>query len=173
MSAILRFSGSNQSRAAAVAFIASLCLTACGGSAKPTPTAAPAATSTAAPPTATPMVASLGKIVWARKVDPASGAPVNQASVFAPDAPAIYAVVPVKDVAPGLTLSAQWSYNGTELKNVGATVVAAKPIASGWIEFHLSQATGQLWPVGTYKIAVTQSGAEPVTATVQVKREAS
>jgi hypothetical protein len=43
-------------------------------------------------------------------------------------------------------------------------------MASGWIEFHLSQAAGELWPVGTYEISVAQPGAQPVTATVAVKR---
>lgn len=174
MNAILRFSGRNHLRVAMVVFVALLFLSGCGGSAKPAPTATPAATSTPTPmSTATPMAATIEKIVWARGINPATGAPANQASSFAPDAPAIYAVIPVKNVTPGLNLTATWSYNGTELKNVGATLVASRPMASGWIEFHLSQAPGQLWPVGTYKITVTQPGTEPVTATVQVKREAS
>jgi hypothetical protein len=173
MNAILRFSGWNQRARLAAVLMALLGLTACGGNSTPAPTATPAPTSTPTLPTPTPMVATIETIIWAKGIDAATGAPLNQTSSFAPDAPAIYAAMPVKNVTPGLTLTASWSYNGTELNGVGATVVATEPMASGWIEFHLSQAAGQLWPVGTYEISVAQSGAQPVTSEIEVKRAGS
>lgn len=170
MSPILRFSARNRASALAVALATLLCLTACGGGAKPASTATPAPTETPTPPTPTPGVATIGNIVWARGVDPKTGAPVREVSSFAPDAPAIYAVVAVKNVMPGLALTATWTYNGTELKGVGATIVSSRPIADGWLEFHIAQATGNAWPLGTYEVKVAQRGAEPAVAKVIVKR---
>jgi hypothetical protein len=157
----------------AVALATLVLLTACGGSGRPDPTATPAPTETPTAPTPTPGVAAIDKIVWARDVDPKNGAPVNEVLSFSPDAPAIYALVAVKNVTPGLTLTATWTYNGTALKGVGATIVATRPIADGWLEFHLAQAVGNVWPLGTYEITITQRGAEPASAKVVVKRGGS
>jgi hypothetical protein len=148
-----------------------LLLTACGGStSKSTPTAASETTPTASMPTPTPAPAVLGEIVWAKSVDPVSFAPVEKTLSFLTDAPAIYAVVPVQSVGPGLTLTADWTYNDTVLTGVSSIVTASQPLANGWVEFHLSLAPGQTWPAGTYAISVRQQIGAPVTAKVSVKK---
>lgn len=153
--------------------IFALSLAACGGSgSKPAATATSAPSATAAP-APTPEIAILDKIVWANAVDPVTFAPIGHASSFAPDAAAIHAAVSVKNITPGLTLSASWTYNGTALRGVGSSIVASQPMPSGWVEFHLSQAPGQLWPTGTYKITITQLGSAPVSSSVAVKRPGS
>jgi hypothetical protein len=150
-----------------------LLLAGCGASAsKPTPTAAPENTATTSAPTATPSPAVLGKIVWAKTIDPITFAPVEKTSSFLTDAPTIYAVIPIQSVTPGLTLTADWTYNDTDLTGVRSTVTAVQSIANGWVEFHLTLAPGQTWPDGTYAVTVRQSIGSPVTAKVSVKKSA-
>lgn len=156
----------------AVLIVASL--TACGGSkANPAPRATIAATAAAiipVAPTPTPGIAALVSIVWATSLDPTTGAPADPVKSFPPDAPVIYAVVSVRDVSQGLTLTAAWSYNGTALAGKNGAAVAQTAIAAGWVEFHLAQAAGQQWPVGTYKITVTQAGGASISSSIEVKR---
>jgi hypothetical protein len=148
-----------------------LLLAGCGGSnSNSTPTAASETTPTSSVPTPTPAPAVLGEIVWAKSVDPVTFAPVEKTSSFLTDAPVIYAVVPVQSVGPGLTLTADWSYNDTALTGISSTVTASQSIANGWVEFHLTLASGQTWPDGTYAISVRQQSGAPVTAKVSVKK---
>ena len=158
----------------AAALFCALMLAGCGGSkSKSTLTTAPGTTQTvaaSASPTATPPPAVFGQIVWAKSIDPATFAPIDKAASFSTDDAVIYAVIPIQGVTPGLTLTADWTYNDAALNGVRATAVASQPIENGWIEFHLTLAAGQTWPAGTYAVSIHQQAGETVTAHVTVKR---
>lgn len=156
-------------RAVAVLVIAGMGLGACGGSSgSPTPAAPPAtATSPAVPPTPAPSP-SLGDVVWASAIDPETREPVTPVDRFAADAPAIYAVVRVRNVPAGATLSADWSYNDNRLGVAAAPVVVGSAVASGYVEFHLTRDEDQPWPDGTYGIAISLDGQVAATSTVDV-----
>jgi len=161
---------------AAMALLGVIALTGCGGSGHASPTPAPGPTRTPvvdASPSATPAPAIFGQIVWASAVDPGTSAPIGKVSSFAPDAPTIYAAAPVMNVAAGLVVSADWSFNGAALSGVTSTVAAPKAVANGWIEFHLTLAAGQTWPVGTYGVVVRQPHGNSVHSGTKVKRPAS
>jgi hypothetical protein len=173
----LRFVRTKRRRSArglsAAGLLCLLLLAGCGGSAsKPTPTAAPQNTPTPSIPTATPAPAVLGKIVWATSIDPVTFAPVDKTASFLTNAPVIYAVIPVQAATPGLILTANWIYNDTTLTGVSSTATASQSIANGWVEFHLTLASGHTWPDGTYAVTVRQSNGSQVSAKVSVKKPA-
>ena len=148
----------------------------CGGSSPEKPASTKVSTPTTvinaeptATPTATPTAAIFGAIVWTTAINAATSAPVDKVASFGQDASAIYAVVPVKGVAPGLTVTADWTFNGSPLPGVSSTVVATRPVADGWLEFHLTLAAGQTWPAGTYHIDIHQPLGGAVHADVNVK----
>ena len=159
-----------------MALVGAVALAGCGGRGQTSSTPALSPTTTTmvaeAEPAATPAPVTFGQIVWAGAIDPVTSAPVGASTSFAPDAVAIYAVAPVKNVTPGLTVSAEWSFNGVTLSGVASTVVATNVVADGWIEFHLTLPPGQTWPVGTYGVVVHQPVGDSVHAKINVKRPA-
>jgi hypothetical protein len=166
-------------------------LAGCGGSTPPTPTAVtpaaitPAATARPQAPIASPTPAlpaafstigspvagaagEIGDVVWARSVDPATKAPVDRTTSFPPDAPAIYAVVPVVRLAPNARLTASWSYNDTSLDAFTQTVTAGGESGARWVEFHITRSSSVPWPAGDYTIVVRLADGVAQTASVTV-----
>jgi hypothetical protein len=146
-------------------------LAGCGGSSakSPTATVAPPATATAVPPTPTPVPdAKIGKIVWTASIDPVTNAPGKPTETFRSDATALYAVIYVSDLRAGSVLSASWTYNDTALNGVGTSVVPTSLYTGGYVQFHLARATGNAWPSGTYRIAVSLDGKVERTASIDV-----
>ena len=160
----------------ATALMCAALLTGCGGSEKPsTSTIVPPAEdiSASASPTATPSPATLGDIVWTSTINLETAGPGEKAASFPTNAQAIYAVLRVEDVSPGLTLTANWTYNNTPLSGVSATAVAVQATAAGWVEFHLTLTAGESWPVGTYRITVSQPNGQSASSKVAVRRAVS
>ena len=112
--------------------------------------------------------ASVGPVVWATGVDPATKAPTNRVSIFAADAPAIYATLAVDRLTAGTTLRASWRYNGTPLDSFLSTVTAETDLADVWAEFHITRSDAEPWPPGVYEITITVDGDGAQTATVAV-----
>jgi hypothetical protein len=114
-------------------------------------------------------VPQIGAVVWAAAIAPETNEPIDRVERFPADAPILYAVVPVSRVAAGTVLSATWRYNGVPLEGLDQDVIFdAPPEATTWVEFHLSLAEGETWPVGTYEIALSVDGQDVRTATVEV-----
>lgn len=112
--------------------------------------------------------ASVGPVVWATGVDPATKAPTNPVTTFAADAPAIYATLPVDRLTAGTTLGASWRYNGTPLESFLSMVTAETDLADIWAEFHITRSNAEPWPPGVYEITITVNGEGAQTATVAV-----
>ena len=134
---------------------------------------------TVSEPTATPAptrspdgyrssTAVLGEVSWARDVDPATGEPDRRATKFTTTDPVIYAAIPVERIAPGVTISVTWTYDGQivpELAIEVTTIAAARP---GWLLFRLDRPADQIWPVGGYEIDIFVDGQFALTAEVIV-----
>jgi hypothetical protein len=111
----------------------------------------------------------IGGVVWATAVDPATRAPTTAVDAFSVDDVALFAVLPVRNLAPGTELVPQWRYNNTPLDGVSSPLVTAVGIADGWVEFHLTRAPDVPWPDGTYAIAVQLGGETVASAEVDVR----
>lgn len=136
-------------------------LNACGGDDEPpaTPTAAPVlvtATLAVFIPTGS---ASIGEIVWALRVDPATKEPIEVVDRFADTAETIFAAAPVANLGPGVVLRVEWSYNKTSLNGLGSDIVDSRGLADGWVEFHLSKPSDSTWPAGRYEVTLYVDGA--------------
>jgi hypothetical protein len=151
---------------AAVSLLALLStLTACGGGDDP-----PAATSTPAPPTQTPMPPpEFGQIVWATDIDESTKAPQDQVTSYPHDAAAIYAVVPVTKIVANTPVTAEWDYDGVPMPELTTTVNAPDLPNGGWIEFHVLRTTNLFWPVGTFHVRVSVNGQPLQEASVPVQ----
>ena len=114
------------------------------------------------------VTAELGEVVWTTAVDPA-GLPATPVPNFAPDAAAIYAVLPVVRIDAGSTISATWTYNGTSLDALGSSVAVNEARAGGRLEFYLDSTGAELWPDGKYEITVIAN--VRVIQTVQVRMD--
>ena len=181
---VLRKAATRPGALAALGLVA--LLAGCGGSPSPTPAAVtPAATARPPTPAASPTPAlpaafatigspaagaagEIGAVVWARSVDPATKAPVDRTTSFPPDAPAIYAVVPVVRLAPNARLTASWSYNDTSLDAFTQTVTAGGESGARWVEFHITRSSSVPWPAGDYSIVVRLADGVAQTASVTV-----
>ncbi len=121
----------------------------------------------------TPTVArvELGEVVWTTGVDPTAGAPATPVAAFEADAPALYAVLPIIRIEPGVTITATWTYNDTPLDPLASTITASEARENGWLEFHLNRTGPVPWPDGTYEIAVSADGQEIQTGEVRVENE--
>ncbi len=114
------------------------------------------------------VTAELGDVVWTTVVDPA-GLPATPVAVFTPDAPMIYAALPVIRIAAGTTISAVWTYNDTSLDALASSVNASETRAGGWIEFHLNRTGPEPWPDGTYGITVSANGQVIQTGEIRIE----
>jgi hypothetical protein len=132
--------------------------------ATPSPVASPAASAVSVTANA-----ELGEIVWARQIDPATNAPLRRATGFVTTDPAIHAVIPVIRILEGTVVSATWSYNGEPVPVLDASVTAAHSYENGWIAFSLTRPEGQIWPTGTYGIAIFVNGEEVLTADMLIE----
>ncbi len=138
------------------------------GTPLPAPGGLPAGTINGTPATAR---VELGEVVWTTAVDPAAGAPATPVAVVAPDAPAIYAVLPVIRMEPGTTVTASWTYNDTPLDTLTSTISVSEAREGGWLEFHLDRTGPDPWPDGTYGITVSADGQEVQSGQVRIENE--
>jgi hypothetical protein len=139
------------------------------GAQTPDSTATPSA---AASPTAAVViadVAELGEVVWARDIDPATNAPVRQATGFVTTDPAIHAVVPVIRILQGTVVAARWSFKGAPVPALDAEVTADRSYENGWIAFTLTRPDDQIWPIGEYGITILVNGVEALSASMIVR----
>src|SRR6478735_1221145 len=170
----------------AATFLAGITLLASGVAAQQATTPEPTVTAIATPasPTASPMPsptatstpvngyvaanAELDDIVWAREINPKTNAPVRVATGFITTDAAIYATFAVKRIDAGVTVTAEWSLNGTVVPELNASITLDQGYQDGWIEFHLTKADGEIWPIGTYTIAIKVDGTPALTYDIEV-----
>ncbi|MBA3641256.1 MAG: hypothetical protein H0W53_18695 [Acidobacteria bacterium] len=125
-----------------------------------------------ATPHATPDAAvTIGKVVWARRIDPATGAPRESVAEFPSTTRTIYAVVPVRDAPAGSVVVAAWSLNGTPIKPA-VQEVRIDAATGGWVVFHLTWTGEGGWPAGTYSVTLTANGRPAGEASVPVTDDA-
>ena len=136
-----------------------------------TPTASPIPSPTATSTTVAGYVAAnaeLDDIVWAREIDLKTNAPVRVATGFITTDTTIYATFAVIRIDAGVTVTAEWSLNGTVVPALNASIALDQGYQDGWIEFHLTKAEGEIWPVGTYTIAIDIDGVPALTSAIEV-----
>lgn len=125
-------------------------------------------------PTSTPVAgyvaanAELDDIVWARDIDPNTNKPTRVATGFITTDATIYATMAVRRIDAGVTVTAEWSFNGEALPSLTATVTLDQGYQNGWIEFHLTKPDAEIWPIGTYGIAIKIDGVEALTSEIVV-----
>ena len=66
----------------------------------------------------------------------------------------------VSRIDAGVTVTAEWSFNGEALPSLTATVTVDQGYQNGWIEFHLTKPETEIWPIGTYGIVIKINGVE-------------
>ncbi len=108
-------------------------------------------------------------IVWARSVDPATGAPIDRTDVFPADAPRLYAVAPFEYIADGVTLRGEWTYNNTTMPALASVSKIEAPQADVWIVFQLGRSGERDWPDGDYQLTVLVDDQPALTSTVRVE----
>lgn len=145
-------------------------LTACGGQTKsdPTPNLDTEANATAAlVPTALSGPPRIGPVVWARTIDPATGAPANT-DTLTTDAPAIYAVFPIESLPAGSQLVAHWYFNDTSLDALDSAMRIDQDRNTGWLEFHIERVDSESWPRGRYAVVVDDGTTELQRAEITI-----
>jgi hypothetical protein len=144
-------------------------VTAIATPASPTASPIPSPTATSTPVTGYIAAnAELDDIVWAREIDPKTNAPVRVATGFVTTDAAIYATFAVKRIDAGLIVTAEWSLNGTVVPELNASITLDRGYQDGWIEFHLTKPEGDIWPIGTYTIAIKVDGSPALTSDIEV-----
>lgn len=145
-------------------------LAGCGGpGATPTPSPASKATETAVPATMTPIpAAAVGEVVWTTAVEAVSNAPGGRVDQFDAGARTLFAVVRVTNLRAGSVLTAEWTYNATELDTTTSAVVPSRAYPAGFVQFHLSRDGEMPWPEGTYAITISLDGEVVQTASIDV-----
>lgn len=106
--------------------------------------------------------AEIGPIVWATAIDPVTFAPTVPVVEVDSLAPAIYAVVPVRRIEPGTTVSATWAYNDTPIPTTSPAVTVIERREGVWLAFDLSRGTAEPWPDGTLAVTIAIDG-QPVS----------
>jgi hypothetical protein len=151
--------------------VTGLVLSACGGGGSMSnPTNTPTQASPAPVVTATALPeASVGKIVWATSIVDGTNAPAQPVTSFDSSASALYAVVQVKNLRPNLVLSASWTYNGVPLDSLNTGLLANNTYQSLYVQFHLARGGEELWPEGSYEIAISLDGQVVQIAQVSVQ----
>ncbi|HEY8447758.1 MAG TPA: hypothetical protein VIL01_11700 [Thermomicrobiales bacterium] len=129
------------------------------------PESSPPAT---AEPPGSPVPPTVGEIIWALAIDPATAEPTESVSAFTTDALALYAAVPIASLPPQTVLAAEWSYNNTPLEAFASSVVISDLYSDGWVAFSLTRAPEESWPTGTYTVEILMNGQAVRSATVQM-----
>jgi hypothetical protein len=169
--------GTTGRRSAAAVCLAFVCamLVSCGGELRLVPPAGPSPQVTtltpaaaAATPASTAVATTVGPIVWATEIDPATGAPIEPVTSYHPDAPRIIAVMQTSGLSAGSAVEATWEYNNTSLDAFLTRLVSATSAAESWISFHIERSPDVPWPVGTYRITVSLNGIAVQQASIEV-----
>ena len=100
--------------------------------------------------------ATLGQIVTAAQIDPATNAPVQPTNSFSSEQSVIYAVVQAERIEPGTSMFARWSRDGQPFED-SEPVKANQLYENRYVEFHL-QSTKQRIDPGNYTVQVFVDG---------------
>jgi hypothetical protein len=100
--------------------------------------------------------ATLGQIVTAAQIDPATNAPVQPTTTFSSQQPVIYAVVQAQRIEPGTSMFARWSRDGQPFED-SDPVKANQLYENRYVEFHLQSTKQQIDP-GNYTVQVFVDG---------------
>jgi len=100
--------------------------------------------------------ATLGQIVTAAQIDPATNAPVQPTNSFSPQQPVIYAVVQAQRIEPGTSMFARWSRDGQPFED-SDPVKANQLYENRYVEFHLQSTKQQIDP-GNYTVQIFVDG---------------
>ena len=111
--------------------------------------------------------ATLGQIVTAAQIDPATNAPVQPTNTFSSEQQVIYAVVQAERIEAGTSMFARWSRDGQPFED-SEPVKANQLYENRYVEFHLQTTKQQIDP-GNYTVQVFVDGnpSQQTTFTVQ------
>ena len=112
----------------------------------------------------------LGPVVWSTAVSPDSNEPTAPVAQFTVDAGTIYAVFSVERLAADTNIRAAWTLDGEAMEGVGAELTTPRDQVGGWLEFHLTRTSNDVWPDGQYGISLTTANVLIATGTVHVVR---
>lgn len=141
-----------------------------GQNPQPTSPAAPTSQDVYASPAQSAPLPSptLGTVIWTTDLDPSTGAPADEVSQYAPDAPRLIAALPATALPAGAMVNAAWFYNDTSLDAFNTTLTLPDRAAKRWVDFRLSREDDVPWPAGVYEVVITLDGAEVQRASVLV-----
>lgn len=100
--------------------------------------------------------ATLGQIVTAPQIDPATNAPVQPTNTFSSGQQVIYAVVQAQRIEAGTSIFARWSRDGQPFED-SDPVKANQVYENRYVEFHLQTNKQQIDP-GNYTVQVFVDG---------------
>ena len=100
--------------------------------------------------------ATLGQIVTAAQIDPATNAPVQPTNSFSSEQPVIYAVVQAERIEPGTSMFARWSRDGQPFED-SEPVKANQLYENRYVAFNLQSTKQQIDP-GNYTVQVFVDG---------------
>ncbi len=120
---------------------------------------------------------TIGTIVWASEVDPATQAPAGALETIPDNVAEIYAALPLTSIAAGSVVSASWSYNGVPLDTLTSAVTASTATTDTWVAFRLDRVdsgtpaprSDEDWPDGEYGVVITVDGQVVQESTVTVE----
>ena len=120
---------------------------------------------------ASPAMSEIGDVIWAMATDPATNAPIEPVSNYAPDAPRIIAAVHVGSLSAGSVLEATWEYNDTSLDAFTTQLTSSESGADQWISFYIERDPDVVWPVGTYEITLSLEGTPVLNSAVEIRED--
>ncbi|MFM9106495.1 MAG: hypothetical protein ACKOWF_07330 [Chloroflexota bacterium] len=109
-----------------------------------------------------------GPIIWTTGTDPATGAPLSQLERIDPGAPQIIASLPVALGDAPVMVSADWSYNNTDMPAFRSEHTLEAGAGVIWVSFALESTPGSAWPVGRYRVLVSFDAAPAAVGAVDV-----
>ncbi len=121
---------------------------------------------------------TIGTIVWASEVDPATQAPAGALETIPDNVAEIYAALPLSSIAAGSVVGASWSYNGVPLDTLTSSVTASTATTDTWVAFRLDRVESGTpsprsetdWPDGEYGVVITVDGQVVQESTVTVEK---
>lgn len=131
-------------------------LVACGGD----PVTDVATDIDSTPPVATPPPESemtIGEIIWALEVDPATGEPIDTATRYTTQSPAIIAVIEVDNIPEGTEFTATWTINNLPIEVAEMDITASEDLPHAWVAFSFTREDDQRYPRGTLGVVITTS----------------
>lgn len=123
------------------------------------------------PPAGTPPPESgmiIGEVIWALEVDPATGEPIDTATRYTTQSPAIIAVIEVDNIPEGTEFTATWTINNLPIEVAEMDITASEELPHAWVAFSFTREDDQRYPRGTLGVVITTSEGDMREATVDI-----